>query len=126
MTLYDALGGEPTVRALVDAFYWRMRDQDEYRHLRELHPEDLSNAEARLFKYLTGWTGGPPLFVQEYGQPMLRARHLHVHIDRRGRDQWLACMREALEETVPQVELRQQLLGALTPLADHMRNAPEP
>lgn len=126
MTPYEALGGEACVRALVAAFYWRMRDQPEYRHLRELHPEDLSNAEDRLFKYLSGWTGGPQLFVQEYGHPMLRARHLRVAIDSRGRDQWLACMREALEETVARADLRQHLLDALTPLADHMRNAPDP
>jgi hemoglobin len=125
MTLFEALGGESALRALVNAFYWRMLDAPEYRYLRELHPTDISNAQERLFKYLTGWTGGPPLFVQEFGHPMLRARHLHVAIDRKGRDQWLACMQEALQETIVDAPLREQLYAALAPLADHMRNVHE-
>jgi hemoglobin len=125
MTPYEALGGEAGVRALVEDFYWRMQDQDEYRHLRALHPQDMDNARERLFKYFSGWTGGPQLFVQAYGHPMLRARHLHVAIDLRGRDQWLACMRQALEANVSDATIRQQLWEALVPLADHMRNVAE-
>jgi len=126
MTLYEAIGGAETLQALVASFYWRMQDDGAYRHLRTLHPEDLANAEDRLFKYLSGWTGGPPLFVQAYGHPRLRARHLHVAVDRLARDQWLACMADALEETVPQAALREALMAALVPLADHMRNVAEP
>lgn len=121
ITLFQALGGEPTVRALVSAFYRHMQTP-EYEFLLSLHP-DLSRAEDRLYKYLTGWTGGPQLFVQEYGHPMLRARHLHVTVDTRGRDQWLACMRNAMSDTLPMPELREILYEALAPLADHMRNA---
>lgn len=120
ITLFEALGGESTVRALVAAFYRHMQ-KPAYAALLQLHP-DLGRAEDRLYKYLIGWTGGPPLFVQEFGHPMLRARHLHVSIDSAGRDQWLACMREAMAETVPMPELREILDGALAPLADHMRN----
>lgn len=123
MTLFEALGGSPTIEKLVETFYWRMQDQSEYAYLRKLHPDDLSRAQDRLFKYLTGWTGGPPLFVEEFGHPRLRARHLHVAIDTRGRDEWLACMEQALEDCVPDAALRRHLKDALTPLADHMRNS---
>ena len=126
VTLYEAMGGEETIRTLVASFYWRMQDSTAYRHLRELHPQDLGNAEDRLFKYLSGWTGGPQLFVQAYGHPRLRARHLHVAVDRLARDQWLACMAEALAETVTEPALRAVLMEALAPLADHMRNVDEP
>ncbi|MDE3011523.1 MAG: group II truncated hemoglobin [Pseudomonadota bacterium] len=123
ITLFQALGGEPTLQALVGAFYRHMQ-RPEYAFLLSLHP-DLARAEDRLYKYLTGWTGGPQLFVQEFGHPMLRARHLHVSVDTRGRDEWLACMRDAMQDTVPLAELRAILEEALAPLADHMRNVPE-
>ena len=122
-TLYAAMGGDTTVRALVAAFYARMQ-QPGFEDLLALHP-DLAKAEDRLYKYLTGWTGGPPLFVQEFGHPMLRARHLHVRVSARGRDQWLACMREALDETIPSAEVRSFFYQELSPLADHMRNQAE-
>ncbi len=125
MSLYEALGSDAGVRRLVDAFYDVMDRDPTFAHLRALHP-DLPRAHDRLFKYLTGWTGGPPLFTQEFGHPMLRARHLQVAIDQRGRDAWLACMRQALDATVEHVEAREALYAALAPLADHMRNQPEP
>jgi hemoglobin len=120
ITLYQALGGEGAIRTLVAAFYRHMQEPG-FEYLLSLHP-DLGRAEDRLYKYLTGWTGGPQLFVQEFGHPMLRARHLHVTVDSRGRDQWLACMQAAMADTVPIPELREIINGALAPLADHMRN----
>lgn len=120
ITLFQALGGEGTIRALVSAFYRHMQEPP-FEYLLSLHP-DLDRAEDRLYKYLTGWTGGPQLFTREFGHPMLRARHLHVTVDARGRDQWLACMQAAMEDTIPVAELRAILNEALTPLADHMRN----
>jgi len=123
VSLYEAAGGADTIRALVAAFYRRMQEPG-FEDLLALHP-DLPKAEDRLFKYLTGWTGGPPLFVQEFGHPMLRARHLHVRITTQGRDQWLACMHEAIAQTIPDPRLQVVLHQALAPLADHMRNQPD-
>ena len=125
MTLYDAMGGSTAVQSLVDDFYHRMQQDPRYARLLAVHPGDLARPRDRLFKYLSGWTGGPPLFESEFGHPRLRARHLQVAIDSEGRDQWLACMAEALQHCIADAQARAALWEALVPLADHMRNVPE-
>ncbi len=125
MTLYEAMGSSAGVQALVDDFYHRMQHDPRFAYLLSVHPGDLARPRDRLFKYLTGWTGGPPLFVEEFGHPRLRARHLQVAIDIRGRDQWLECMQAALNACIARAEARTALWEGLVPLADHMRNVPE-
>ena len=93
--------------------------------IRKLHPQDLSGSEEKLFMFLSGWLGGPPLFVRRHGHPRLRARHLPFSIGAPERDQWLMCMRRALEEQVGDAGLRDKLYRALADLADHMRNRAE-
>jgi hemoglobin len=73
--------------------------------------------------FLCGWLGGPPLYVEKYGHPRLRARHLPFPIGVGERDQWLACMTRALSEAEMDDSVRRQLLGAFARTADHMRNA---
>jgi len=124
-TPYQMMGGEPTVRALTQRFYALMDSRDDVTQLRGLHPPSLVGSERKLFEYLSGWLGGPPLFESKYGHPRLRARHLPFAIDSQARDQWLACMRQALEETVEPPALRIALYDAIAGLADHMRNTPD-
>lgn len=119
---YDLLGGEIAVRALVERFYDLMDTLPEAATVRALHPRDLSDSRAKLFKFLSGWLGGPPLYVQEFGHPMLRARHLPFAIGEAERDIWMRCMRQALDEQVADPALRAQLVGAFLRTADHMRN----
>lgn len=121
-TFYDQIGGAPTVRTLVDRFYELMDTLPEAYGIRKLHPADLSGSAEKLYMYLTGWLGGPQLFVQAYGHPRLRARHLHFAIGEAERDQWLMCMRMAMEEVLPPDDSNEQLYRALADLADHMRN----
>ena len=121
-TFYDHIGGEPTVRRLVDRFYELMDTLPEAYGVRTLHPADLSGSAQKLFMYLSGWLGGPQLFVQAYGHPRLRARHLPFEIGEAERDQWLMCMRQAIHEVLPADEANEQLWKALEDLADHMRN----
>jgi hemoglobin len=121
-TFYEHLGGEPTVRRLVDRFYELMDTLPEAYGIRKLHPADLSGSADKLFMYLTGWLGGPQLYVQAHGHPRLRARHLPFPIAGTERDQWLMCMRMAMNEVLPADESREQLYQALADLADHMRN----
>ena len=73
-TPYGQLGGEDIVRKLVHRFYELMDTLPEAWDVRQMHPEDLSGSEEKLFKYLSGWLGGPPLYEQEFGHPRLRAR----------------------------------------------------
>ena len=121
-TLYDRIGGAEKVRALVTRFYQLMDELPESYGIRQLHPENLQGSQEKLFKYLCGWMGGPALYVQEYGHPMLRRRHLPFSISESERDQWLLCMDSALHEEVENTILFQELSNAFAKLADHMRN----
>jgi hemoglobin len=121
-TPYEALGGEAGVRELVDRFYDLMDLEPRYRELRAVHGSTLEGAREKLFMFLSGWLGGPSLYTDRYGHPMLRARHLPFAIGDIERDQWMACMVQAMEEVhVPQ-ELRKPLEEAFRKTADWMRN----
>lgn len=122
---YDSLGGEVGIRRLVDRFYDLMDIAPEAVNVRALHATSLKASREKLYKYLTGWTGGPPLYEQEYGHPRLRMRHFPFAIGARERDEWLWCMDTALDEHEAPPELKTFLREKLHALADHMRNQPE-
>lgn len=87
-----------------------------------MHPQPLTRIRQTFFEFLSGWLGGPQLFVEQYGHPRLRARHLPFTINEAMRDQWLHCMYQALDELVEDALLKQQLKGQFTQLAHHMIN----
>jgi hemoglobin len=122
-SVYDRLGGEPAVRALVDRFYALMDQLPEAQGLRRLHP-NLERAADSLFKFLSGWFGGPPLYMRERGHPRLRMRHLPFAIGAAERDQWMLCMRQALAEQVADDQLRAAVEHAFAGMAEHMINRP--
>lgn len=122
MTHYERIGGAEKVRALVERFYQLMDQLPAAYGIRKLHAADLQGATDKLYKFLTGWMGGPQLYVEQYGHPMLRARHLPFAISSAERDQWLLCMNQALSEVVEDAALRKELSAAFAKLADHMRN----
>ena len=124
-TLYELLGGESGVRALVERFYDLMDEREEFARLRQHHPADLAGSREKLFLFLSGWMGGPALYVQKYGHPRLRARHLPFAIGEADRDQWLGCLRQSLESLDVAPAARDLLLERLAPVADFMRNQPE-
>jgi len=122
LTHYQRIGGEEKVRTLVQRFYQIMDELPEAYGIRKLHAEDLQGATDKLFKFLSGWMGGPQLYVEQYGHPMLRRRHMPFAISTTERDQWLLCMNQALSEVVEDVTLREELSAAFAKVADHMRN----
>lgn len=122
-TPYELMGGEAGVRRLTRRFYELMDTLPEAWDVRRLHPLDLGNSEQKLFMYLSGWLGGPDLFVARFGHPRLRARHLPFPINSLVRDQWMLCMSQAAEECIADAALRAKLLATLATLADHMRNS---
>jgi hemoglobin len=122
LTPYQRLGGEPTVRRLVRRFYELMDHLPEAYGIRKLHPASLAGSEDKLFMYLSGWLGGPQLYVEKFGHPRLRSRHLPFAIGAAERDQWMLCMRQAMSEVTTDEPLRAALDKALTDLADFMRN----
>ncbi|MEI3855240.1 MULTISPECIES: globin domain-containing protein [Ensifer] len=121
-TLYKAIGGDPTVRALTRRFYELMDTLPEAARCRAVHPPDLSGSEEKFYEYLTGWLGGPPVYVEKRGHPMLRRRHFVAEIGPEERDEWLLCFTRALEETIAHPKLRQIILDPITRLALHMQN----
>jgi len=122
---FDRLGGADGVRRLVDRFYDLMRELPEAAHVLHMHPPDLAGSREKLYEFLSGWLGGPPLYVEKRGHPRLRARHLPFAIDDAARDGWLLCMDRALDECVSEPMLRELLRGAFGRMADHMRNQGE-
>ena len=123
-TTYARIGGEPTVARLCDRFYALMADTPQFAELRAMHPADLQGSRDKLFMFLSGWLGGPDLFVQNFGHPRLRARHMPFAIDTRERDQWVACMLLAMEEVGIEEGVRERLLQNFFNTADFMRNQP--
>jgi hemoglobin len=121
-TPYLQVGDEAGLRALVHRFYELMDTLPEAYAIRKLHPTDLSGSEEKLFMFLSGWLGGPPLFSEKFGHPRLRARHLPFTIGSEESAQWMLCMRQAMSELVDNEGLRTALDKALTDLALHMRN----
>lgn len=119
--LYDVLG-EDRIRALVDRFYDHMEALPEVATIRAMH-DDLVRSRDKLFRFLVGWSGGPQLYVERYGHPMLRARHLPFVIGDEEARQWMTCMRQALAEVVPEPHLASLLESAFGRIALHMRNA---
>lgn len=120
--LYELLGGATGLRSLVDRFYHHMAMRPEAADIRRMHPDDLSISAQKLFDFLSGWSGGPPLFVQKHGHPRLRARHLPFRIGKAERDQWMICMVLAIEDMGLEDPLKSELIEAFLSIADHMRN----
>jgi hemoglobin len=123
-TPYELLGGDAKVRELVDRFYDLMDFEPKYRELRAVHGSTLEHAREKLYMFLSGWLGGPSLYVDKHGHPMLRARHLPFAIGELERDQWMGCMVQAMEEVDIAQDLRNALEQAFYKTADWMRNKP--
>lgn len=121
-TPFEMIGGEAGVRRLVDRFYDLMDAESEAAGIRALHPSSLDSSREKLWLFLVGWLGGPPLYMERVGPPMLRARHLPFPIGEPERDAWLWCMNRAVDEQEMPAELRDFLRDRFRAMADHMRN----
>jgi len=121
-SLYDLLGGETGVRALVDRFYDLMDSSPEAKDIRALHAASLKQSREKLFMFLSGWSGGPPLYMEKFGHPRLRMRHLPFTIGDRERDQWLWCMAQALDAGDFPPAVVAHLKSRFAEVADFMRN----
>jgi hemoglobin len=121
-TPFELFGGEPGVRKLVDAFYDRMDFEAEFATIRKLHPTTLDESRNKLFWFLCGWMGGPNHYIDRFGHPRLRARHMPFSIGTTERDQWMACMKLALADCATDEKLSEWLLQQLYGTADWMRN----
>ena len=121
-TPFEWIGGEAAVRRLVDRFYDLMELEPAYTELRAAHGSTLDDARQKLFWFLCGWLGGPDYFVERFGHPRLRMRHMPFSIGILERDQWVACMDQAMGETDVPSALRERLKNSFMQTADWMRN----
>lgn len=124
-TFFEVLGGTETIRALVERFYDIMDTDPKAAGIRAMHQPELTSAREKLFMFLSGWTGGPQLYIERYGHPMLRARHLPFSIGDDERDQWMYCMIRAMHDIGVDEGVMLKLSEALWDVADFMRNKTE-
>lgn len=123
-SVFETLGGEAGVRALVDRFYDQMALDERFAGIRALHPANLDSSRDKLYWFLCGWLGGPQHYQERFGHPRLRARHLPFPIGVSERDQWMLCMAEAMRDRGIEGPLFDRLLEAFQGTADWMRNRP--
>lgn len=121
-TAFEWVGGEARVRALVDRFYDLMELEPAFTELRAAHGLSLDSARDKLFWFLCGWLGGPNHYIERFGHPRLRARHLPFKIGIAERDQWVACMGMAMQDVALDPALQERLLESFMGTADWMRN----
>jgi hemoglobin len=124
-TPYERIGGDEAVRRLCNTFYQIMSDTPQTQLIRSLHPQDIKISEDKLYMFLSGWLGGPPLFTDKFGHPRLRGRHLPFAIGIEERDQWLYCIAQALKTMDLESVFSEQLMASFVKTADFMRNQPE-
>lgn len=122
---YERIGGEAKIRELVERFYELMDTLPETQPIRRMHARDLRGSKEKLFMFLSGWLGGPQLYMEKYGHPRLRARHAPFAIDSSARDQWMRCMIQAMEDVGIDESLRKDLEAAFYKTADFIRNKPD-
>ncbi|GAA0380472.1 globin [Bacillus horti] len=121
-TLYIRMGGEATLQKLVTLFYDKVAKHPD---LAPIFPDDLTLTAEKQYKFLSQFFGGPPLYSQEYGHPMLRARHLPFEITPTRAKAWLACMHETLDQMELDKQVKDEMLSRFTTTAYHMMNTPE-
>ena len=121
-TAFAWIGGEEVVRRMVDRFYDLMDLEPKYAQLRAAHGDTLESARDKLFWFLCGWLGGPNYYIERFGHPMLRARHMPFKIGIAERDQWMACMMQSMAECELDPALQARLTESFMGTADWMRN----
>jgi hemoglobin len=121
-TVYEAIGGEKALRQLVNIFYDNVANNST---LRPLFPDDFTEVREQQYWFLTQFFGGPPLYLQNRGQPKLRMRHMAFRITPTHAKAWLECMHDALTRTIESESLRNFMFERLTLTAYHMVNSPD-
>jgi hemoglobin len=116
---YEAIGGKKVLDSLVEAFYKKV---DRHPLLSPIFPDDLTETIRKQKQFLTQFLGGPQLYSNEHGHPMLRARHMPFPITEEMAEAWLECMSEAMDEVELEGPVRDYMFERLTQTAYHMIN----
>ncbi len=121
-TPFGEIGGASQVRELTDRFY-DIVEADSPR-LREMLPANTSTSRTKLYEFLVGWLGGPPLYISKRGHPRLRMRHLPFSIGDVEAEEWMRCMDEAMTAVDLPEQLQRFLTEKFRESALHLRNQP--
>lgn len=122
--LYDRVGGENGVRALVEAFYDIVEKEADGQILHILHLRGHGVAHSRIeqVNFLSGFFGGPSLYVEKYGHSNVRKMHEHVEINSDARDAWLKCMSMAIDRIGQTADVKEALMTHFTRVAAMLKN----
>ena len=118
---FHLLGGVEGLRALANCFYDILREVPKARKIRDMHPENLGQTRENLTLFLSGWLGGPSLYVQKHGSVNLTNIHAHLEIDIADRDMWLSCMEQAIDKQMIAGDLKTYLLERFRIPAEKIR-----
>ena len=122
-SFYERVGGQKTFNELVSHFYALVALNPV---LRPMYPDsDLKAAAQRLEMFLVQYWGGPTTYSEQRGHPRLRMRHAPFHIATKERDEWLNCMRQAVDGLEINAELKTELWNYLEMAANSMVNQPD-
>lgn len=119
-SIYEMMGGADTIGRLVDVFYKKVQAHP---NLSKLFPEDIIPVRNKQYKFLTQFFGGPRLYSDVYGAPMMRVKHLPHPITSTRAEEWLQCMASSLDEIGVQGPIRDYIFERLTLTAHHMVNS---
>lgn len=119
---YELIGGEEGVKRLAKEFYAVMSSRSGAKTIRDMHAADTRQIEEKLYMFLSGWMGGPDLYFEQHGTVCLTKPHASYAIGSEERDQWIACMDQALENTGASEELKAMIKKPMFAIADMMRN----
>lgn len=123
MSFYDQIGGEEGVRRLVRTFYDLVETEPEGEPLRVMHNEGngLAHAREAQFLFLSGFLGGPQLYVEQFRHSNVKQMHAHLKISDEEAQSWLSCMDKALRKTADE-DTRRPLMQAFTRVAEALKN----
>ena len=121
-TIFEAIGGFDPIDRIVVALYKRI---EKHPDLIPIFPDDLTETARKQQLFLTQFFGGPKLYLEDRGHPMLRRRHLPFEITPLRRDAWLECLAGALDEAKIKEPYRTAIYDRIAMTAEHMMNTPE-
>jgi hemoglobin len=121
-TLYQRLGEDRGLQAIAKSLYWWMERLPEAAHIHSLHQMEIDEVRTRLIAFLSRFFDGPDQYREQYGEPMMRRRHMNIPIGPAERDAWMSCMRKSLQENIPDAGLRVEVEARFAAFAEHMRN----
>ncbi len=115
--------GAEKLSDLIDSFYSKVAKNPK---LKPIFPDDLTETARKQKQFQTQYLGGPNIYTEEHGHPMMRARHMNFEITPERAQAWLECMYEAMDEVGLDGKFREIYYKRLVLTAHHMINAEDP